>query len=346
MTRLPLTVRSCKTLFALAALVPSALLVGCGLKDDADSFRGGVPRHETVEVRVPGGAQPGSLTAEGGAVQSALLGQKAEYYVLTRAVTAVINGGTFAVLTLVKTIVGYPATSVNGDTAVWGPHTEPLSPNTWRLTVTRLEPHKFQYALDAKPKTADDSAFLTILAGTHTRAVGPGGPIEGFGNGTFTDRLGRRADAARARQERRQGGLHLRAPQLQRHRDHRRRLHRHQGRQDRRDLQRRLQVRRDAGRRWRLPVRREPGLPARARQHRHRQGEADHPQPLAADRRRPLRRADLGRRPRPPPAPPARPTTAGTRNFASVFKHSSCDPAQAGGAGATCAFTPAEYSTL
>jgi hypothetical protein len=187
MTRLPSIVRSHKTLFIVAALAPLAMLPGCGLKDDADGFRGGVPRHEAVEVRVPGGAQTGSLTAEGGARQSALLGQKAEYYVLTRTVTAVINGGTFAVLTLVKTIVGYPATSVSGDTAVWGPHTEPLSPNTWRLTVTRLEPHKFQYALDAKAKTADDSAFKTILAGTHTRAVTAGGlPIEGFGSGTFT----------------------------------------------------------------------------------------------------------------------------------------------------------------
>jgi hypothetical protein len=183
-----MTSTSLSRLFLAAALAPVAFVPACGLKDDdADEFRGGVPRHETVEVRVPG-AQQGALTADGttAAVKGALLGEKADYYSLTRAVTAVINGGTAAVLILVKTITRYPATSVSGDTAVWGPHTEPLSPNTWRLTVTRLEPHKFQYALDAKAKTAGDSAFLTILAGTHTRAIVAGLPVEGFGAGTFT----------------------------------------------------------------------------------------------------------------------------------------------------------------
>jgi hypothetical protein len=76
---------------------------------------------------------------------------------------------------------------LKGDTAVWGPHAEPLSPNAWRLTVTRLDTDKFQYSLDGRPKKAPDSAFVTILSGTHTRAVnGAGLPVEGFGNGTFT----------------------------------------------------------------------------------------------------------------------------------------------------------------
>ena len=43
--------------------------------------------------------------------------------------------------------------------------------NAWRLTVTRIEPHVFSWKLDGKPKAADDSAFVTILSGTHTRAV-------------------------------------------------------------------------------------------------------------------------------------------------------------------------------
>jgi hypothetical protein len=69
---------------------------------------------------------------------------------------------------------------------VWGPHSEPLDKNAWRLTVTRVEKHVFSWALDGKPKAADDGAFITILSGMHTRAVdGRDRPIENYGSGTF-----------------------------------------------------------------------------------------------------------------------------------------------------------------
>ena len=89
-------------------------------------------------------------------------------------------------LGLVKAITDYPPTSVEGDTAVWGPYTDPLSANTYRLTVMRQAPHVFAWKLDGKGKTADDSAFVTILSGVHTRAVdAQGNPMEGFGSGNF-----------------------------------------------------------------------------------------------------------------------------------------------------------------
>jgi hypothetical protein len=91
------------------------------------------------------------------------------------------------VLTLVKAITDYPATSVMGDTAVWGPGTDPLSANTYRLTVTRTAPHVFTYALDGKGKNDPDTAFVTVLSGTHTRALDAAGhPMKGFGSGDFT----------------------------------------------------------------------------------------------------------------------------------------------------------------
>lgn len=160
----------------------AAAAAGCGMVD-GDDFRGGVPTRDTVSLNVPGGTAAASTS---GGVQSALLGQKAETYVTTRAVTSVVNGGTYAVLTLVKTIIDFPATSVDGSTAVWGPHTDPLSPNTWRLTVVRLAKHQFQWLLEARAKTAGDDAFETIIAGTHTRALDAAGiPMEGFGSGDF-----------------------------------------------------------------------------------------------------------------------------------------------------------------
>src|SRR5262245_44412548 len=121
------------SMYALVGLTAAALATtGCRRLDDADEYRGGVPLRETVAVHVPGAADSGgALTIDNG-VRSALVGQKADTYVVTRAVTAIVNGGTWAVLSLVRTIVAFPATTVDRDaqTAVWGPHTDALSPNT------------------------------------------------------------------------------------------------------------------------------------------------------------------------------------------------------------------------
>jgi hypothetical protein len=191
----PLSARSFhafrRALLPLTLFLPVVALVpACGVHED-DAFRGGVPTSDSVQMNIPGGGAraQGALTADDGlaGARSALLGEKADYYTLTRAVTAIVNTGTYSVLTLVRTIVGYPATTVTGDTAVWGPHTEPLSPNVWRLTVTRIAEHTFDYALEARAKSTPAAPFLTILAGRHTAVVGPGGQaIEGLGNGTFT----------------------------------------------------------------------------------------------------------------------------------------------------------------
>jgi hypothetical protein len=163
-------------------------LAGCGPLDGS-GFEASTPTAETVALNVPAtAAASGALTA-GGVVEvkrGALLGEIAGAYQLTYAITHVVNGGTGAVLVLVRTIVAFPPSSVDGDTAVWGPHAEPLDQNAWRLTVTRLDRNVFSWRFDGKPKTAADSAFVTILSGTHTRAVDAGGHvIEGFGSGTF-----------------------------------------------------------------------------------------------------------------------------------------------------------------
>jgi hypothetical protein len=167
---------------ALVGLTASALAgTGCRKTDD-EAFRAGVPTREAVALHVAGAPDDGG----GAATQSALQGQKADTYELTRLVTAVVNGGTWAVLTLVKTIVAYPSTSHTTDTAVWGPHTDPLSLNTWRLSVTRLAPHDFQWLLEARGKKEGNDAFRTIISGTHAAAVdAQDDPVEGFGHGAF-----------------------------------------------------------------------------------------------------------------------------------------------------------------
>jgi hypothetical protein len=154
---------------------------GCRLGND--DFEGSTPTAETVALNVPGGG----TAASGDLKQSALLGEEADSYKLTRAVTFVVNGGTGAVLLLVRTIVSFPPSSVDGDTAVWGPHSEPLAKNAWRLTVRRLAKHEFNWILDGKPKMETDDKFVTILSGTHKRAVDANDRrIHHFGSGTFT----------------------------------------------------------------------------------------------------------------------------------------------------------------
>jgi hypothetical protein len=182
-----------KRLTSMCALVGVAALAlgtnGCRPRDDADEYRGGVPLRETVALHVPGAADNGgALTIEGG-VQSALLGQKADMYTVTRLVTAVVNGGTWAVLTLVRTVVAFPPTTIDkkAETAVWGPYTDALSPNTWKLTVTRVAEHKFDWRFEGRAKTEGDDKFRQIISGTHTAIVdAQGDHVEGFGSGDFT----------------------------------------------------------------------------------------------------------------------------------------------------------------
>jgi len=163
------------------ALMPLGM-GACGKADD-DEFRGGVPIHEAVAINVPGAqSTAGSLTIEG--QQSALLGTLDDLYLTTRAISVLVNGGTRAVLALVHTIVSYPPTTVSKDQAVWGPHTDALSPNTWKLTVNRTAPRTFDYVLEGKAKTASDAAFVTVLSGHH---VVPANVLrrEGYGSGNF-----------------------------------------------------------------------------------------------------------------------------------------------------------------
>ncbi|HLK91664.1 MAG TPA: hypothetical protein VKZ18_17360 [Polyangia bacterium] len=169
-------------------ILGAALALAACAKVDSGEFAGSTPTKDTVALVVPAsGASAAAVTSGSVTVrQGALMGETAKDYVLTATLAVVVNTATAAVLGLVKTVTDYPATSVEGDTAVWGPSTDPLSANTYRLTVTRQAPQVFGWKLDGKAKTADDSAFVTVLSGVHTRAIDAAGdPMDGFGSGNF-----------------------------------------------------------------------------------------------------------------------------------------------------------------
>lgn len=169
--------------FSAYALLPLAL-TGCPTVDHPGSeFAAGVPRRETVAMNVPGSTAK-ALTVEGDS--KALQGQTSEWYRTTRAVSGVVNGGAIAVGTLVRLITDYPATKVTADSAVWGPWQGPLDPVEWKITVTRVAPHQYQYAFEGRDKHDVTAAFVTVLSGTHSPGLDPMGiELEGFGSGTF-----------------------------------------------------------------------------------------------------------------------------------------------------------------
>src|SRR6185369_17043642 len=130
-----------------ACLVLAGLTAGCRPKlEEAEEFRRGVPREETVTAQVPSKGQGQALTVEG--QTQALKGLPAEYWALTFGVSATLNGGAAFVGLLVKTVVSFPPTELGADKAVWGPFSDTLDPVTWKVTVTRVGDHKFSYQFD------------------------------------------------------------------------------------------------------------------------------------------------------------------------------------------------------
>ena len=163
----------------------AAHLVACNPKEDQGSeFATGVPRASTVAMAVPG-SETKALTVEGST--KALEGQTAEWYATTRNVTVTVNAGAVAVGALVRIVTNYPPTSVAPDSAVWGPWQGPLDPVEWKVTVTRVALHQYQYKFEGRDKHDQTAAYVTVLSGTHSPGLdAQGRETEGFGKGSFT----------------------------------------------------------------------------------------------------------------------------------------------------------------
>lgn len=161
-------------------LCAALMFAGCdSAKNDEDAFRAGLPSKEMVEMKAPKRNGQGLAAFYG-------QGQTAEYYEMTVKAAATVNGGTAGVLNLIEDIVQYPPSSIEGDVAVWGPHTASLSAVTWKLTVTRTGNDTYSWVLEGKAKTAEDSAYVAVLSGAHTAAVDANGErVKGFGSGEF-----------------------------------------------------------------------------------------------------------------------------------------------------------------
>ncbi|MBN1208125.1 MAG: hypothetical protein JXB05_24905 [Myxococcaceae bacterium] len=170
-------------MFRKSLLCASLLFVGCGQLQE-DAFRDGLPSKEMVEMKKPGGTSGQGLESD--SVRAFGQGDQSEAYRWTRDATDVVNGGTRAVLNLIEEITEYPPTTIEGNVAVWGPHTEALKDTTWKLTVTEESEHKYSYKLEGKAKQAADTEFKVIISGSHEISTDEqGNRLRNYGTGAF-----------------------------------------------------------------------------------------------------------------------------------------------------------------
>jgi hypothetical protein len=154
---------------SFAALALASSLVACLPQTDApDDLKTAIPTDEQVKIKLPASA-------------GRTVGELADWYVATRDVTVMFNGGTAWVLILIHSIVQYPVTSVDGNTYTWGPWSDgPLAPTEYRLDVTD-NGGEYSYELSGRNKTVATSEFETVIEG-----IALAGPTEETGNGSFS----------------------------------------------------------------------------------------------------------------------------------------------------------------
>jgi hypothetical protein len=161
--------RKTTTLFAMLSLV---LAAACLPEKDHESSeqeaREAIPTAENLKVEVPsaGSAKPA-------------LGQVAGLYLATVGVATTLNGGAAFVLILVKTIVSFPVTTVDGDVYTWGPWNDgALKPGQYRLVVEAKPNGTYAWSFEGRRKADGEAApFRAIVVGTSR----PGGPHRGSG---------------------------------------------------------------------------------------------------------------------------------------------------------------------
>ena len=152
-----------------ASFVASLAATGC-VKQDAppEDIARAIPTADQVQIKLPNANQR-------------MLGQLANYYVVTRDVTRVLNGGSAWVLILIHAIVQQPVTSINGNVYTWGPGSKALDPADYRLDVTDNGDGTYDYVLSGRSKTIANAQFEAIIEGHADPRPG-----ELKGNGDFS----------------------------------------------------------------------------------------------------------------------------------------------------------------
>ncbi|MBI5529769.1 MAG: hypothetical protein HY897_25875 [Deltaproteobacteria bacterium] len=168
-----------KIFSAVAFLVLVAAFFACGEDDSGGDFLDGLPEGESIRIKLPGSESSGSaLLAEedgsGGGMTQKGLGDWAEFYLFTRAMTQQVNGGVYHLLLMIEDIARQEPTTKEENKWIWGPHTPGgLDPASYRVTIEKTGEKDYSWVFDAKAKDAGDDAFSPMMSGTHTKGNRP-----------------------------------------------------------------------------------------------------------------------------------------------------------------------------
>ncbi len=140
-------------------LIPAGFLfaVACGKEDAA--FQEALPSKDALTVDAPD------------ASNALAVGQLSEYYVITRLATVGVNATVGGIFNLLEDIVRFPPTTVEGETATWGPGAgDALDPNVYRLVVSGKD-SKFAYSFEYRRKNSDGN-FIVLASGNSDKSSG------------------------------------------------------------------------------------------------------------------------------------------------------------------------------
>ncbi|HSI03528.1 MAG: hypothetical protein ACAI38_22335 [Myxococcota bacterium] len=140
-------------------LIPAGFLfaVACG-KEEA-TFQEALPSKDALTVNAPDSSN------------ALAVGQLSGFYVITRLATVGVNVTVAGIFNLLEDIVRQPPTTIEGETAIWGPGAgDALDPNVYRLVVTGAN-GKFTYSLEYRRKNSEGD-FIVLASGHSDKSSG------------------------------------------------------------------------------------------------------------------------------------------------------------------------------
>jgi hypothetical protein len=146
---------SMKKTALLLTLTMSAQLA-CERPEDGSSeeeARGAIPAAEDLEIDLPSGSSA-----------KPALGEVSGAYLITLGTAVTLNGSVGLLLGIVRLIVAFPVTSIEGETYIWGPWHEEGKPSEYRLTVEHTGGGRYAWSLEARA-VGQTGAFAAVVSG-------------------------------------------------------------------------------------------------------------------------------------------------------------------------------------
>lgn len=156
-------------LTALGCAASAGLTQGCALPD-ASKYRDPIPQQGEAQLGVAGSQATGAKaqSASPGQLRTQIVptGSDASMYEFTRQITDGIDTSTFEIVAAIAAVTSYPPSTIDDHHAVWGPGGDSLDPVNWRVVVTEVASHEFDYEVDGRPHgSTSDAAFQAIVTG-------------------------------------------------------------------------------------------------------------------------------------------------------------------------------------